>query len=112
MVDPKIAVEQKKEEEGNLPKRTTLFQNYPNPFNPTTLIQFELEKPERVNLAIYNILGQRVRTMLAGEEFAAGPYTFLWDGKDDRGSPVSSGMYVYKLATQSFLQTKKMMLVK
>ncbi len=111
MVDPKLAVEEKKEE-GNLPRRTTLYQNYPNPFNPTTLIQFELEKPEKVNLAIYNILGQRVRTMLAGEQFAAGPYTFLWDGKDDRGSPVSSGTYIYKLQTQSFSQTKKMSLVK
>ncbi len=97
--DPKVIAEKEKEV---LPKRTTLYQNYPNPFNPTTLIQFELAKPERVNLVVYNILGQRVRTMLAGEEFAAGPYTFLWDGKDERGSPVSSGMYVYKLQTSTF----------
>jgi hypothetical protein len=95
-----------------LPKPTELFQNYPNPFNPTTLIQFNLEKPEKVNLEIFNILGQKVRTMLSGEEFAAGPYTFLWDGKDNRGSPLSSGMYFYRLSTPSFLQTKKMALVK
>jgi len=95
-----------------LPKPTELFQNYPNPFNPTTLIQFNLEKPEKVNLEIFNILGQKVRTILGGEEFAAGPYTFLWDGKDNRGSPLSSGMYFYRLSTPSFLQTKKMALVK
>jgi len=95
-----------------LPKPTELFQNYPNPFNPTTLIQFNLEKPEKVNLETFNILGQKVRTILGGEEFAAGPYTFLWDGKDNRGSPLSSGMYFYRLSTPSFLQTKKMALVK
>jgi hypothetical protein len=96
----------------NLPNPTALFQNYPNPFNPTTLIQFNLEKAEKVNLDIFNILGQKVRTLLAGEEFAAGPYSFLWDGKDNRGSPVSSGVYFYKLSTPSYLKTKKMMLVK
>jgi hypothetical protein len=93
-------------------KPTALFQNYPNPFNPATLIQFNLERPERVNLEIFNILGQKVRTLLSGEVFAAGPYTFLWDGKDDRGSAVSSGLYVYRLKTPTYLQTKKMMLVK
>ncbi|MCI0330780.1 MAG: T9SS type A sorting domain-containing protein [candidate division Zixibacteria bacterium] len=107
----RVAVGEEKEKE-ILPKPTELYQNYPNPFNPTTLIQFNLEKPERVSLEIFNILGQRVRKMLSGEPFAAGPYTFLWDGKDDRGSPVSSGMYVYKLQTPTYLQTKKMMLVK
>ncbi len=93
-------------------KPTSLFQNYPNPFNPTTLIQFNLERPEKVDLEIFNILGQKVRTILAGEEFAAGPYTFLWDGKDQRGRALSSGVYFYRLQTPTYLQTKKMMLVK
>ncbi|MGE5692946.1 MAG: FlgD immunoglobulin-like domain containing protein [Candidatus Zixiibacteriota bacterium] len=96
----------------NLPKSTELFQNYPNPFNPTTLIQFRLEKPEKVNLEIFNILGQKVRTVVPGEELAAGPYTFLWDGRDNRGSPVSSGVYFYKLKTPTYAKTHKMMLVK
>ncbi|HXF49297.1 MAG TPA: right-handed parallel beta-helix repeat-containing protein [Verrucomicrobiae bacterium] len=108
---PKLIAQQEREKE-NLPKPIMLYQNYPNPFNPTTLIRFNLEKPERVNLEIFNILGQKVRTMVPGEELAAGPYTFLWDGKDDRGSPVSSGAYFYKLRTPTFLKSKKMMLVK
>ncbi|MCI0406654.1 MAG: T9SS type A sorting domain-containing protein, partial [candidate division Zixibacteria bacterium] len=108
---PKLIAEQEKEKE-NLPKSTMLYQNYPNPFNPTTLIQFNLERPERVNLEIFNILGQKVRTMLAGEEFAAGPYTFLWDGKDEKGRGLSSGTYLYRLKTPSYSKTHKMMLVK
>jgi flagellar hook assembly protein FlgD len=97
--------------DGNLP-RTALFQNYPNPFNPSTQIQFTLEKAEKVRLDVFNILGQRVRTMLAGEEFSAGPYTFIWNGRDDNGSSVASGTYFYKLTTPSYSQTKKMMFIK
>ncbi len=95
-----------------LPKPTELFQNYPNPFNPTTLIQFNLERLEKVNLEIFNILGQKVRTILSGEELAAGPYTFLWDGKDDKSRSLSSGAYFYRLKTPTYLKTNKMMLVK
>ncbi|MCI0330362.1 MAG: T9SS type A sorting domain-containing protein [candidate division Zixibacteria bacterium] len=112
IVAPKLAAGEDEKGREILPKPTALYQNYPNPFNPTTQIQFNLEKVERVNLEIFNILGQRVRTMLSGEQFAAGPYRFIWDGKDDRGSPVSSGIYVYRLLTPTFSQTKKMSLVK
>jgi hypothetical protein len=107
--DPKVSAEQEKQV---LPKPTALYQNYPNPFNPTTLIQFNLEKPERVKLEIFNILGQKVRTLLSGEEFAAGPYTFLWDGKDEKGWGLSSGTYFYRLLTPTYSKTHKMMLVK
>lgn len=65
-----------------------------------------------MKLEIFNILGQKVRTMLAGEEFAAGPYTFLWDGKDEKGRGLSSGTYLYRLKTPSYSKTHKMMLVK
>lgn len=106
---PKIAAEQEKEV---LPEATALYQNYPNPFNPTTQIQFSLQRAEKVHLEIFNILGQKVRTLLGGEEFAAGPYSFLWDGKDNRGSPLSSGMYFYRLQTPTYLKTNKMMLIK
>ncbi len=107
--DPKLATGKGEE---NRPDVTALFQNYPNPFNPTTQIQFTLAKTEPVRLEIFNILGQKVKTMLGGEEFSAGPYTFIWDGRDDGNVPVSSGTYVYKLATPSFRATKKMILVK
>ncbi|HXF48737.1 MAG TPA: T9SS type A sorting domain-containing protein, partial [Verrucomicrobiae bacterium] len=100
------------ENEITVNRPTELLQNYPNPFNPTTLIQFNLEKPERVNLEIFNILGQKVRTILAGEEFSAGPYAFLWDGKDEKGRGLSSGAYFYRLSTPTYSKTHKMMLVK
>ncbi len=105
--DPKLATEK-----GNLPDVTALFQNYPNPFNPSTQIQFTLAQTEPVRLEIYNILGQKVKTMLGGEEFSAGPYIFIWNGRDDNGSSVASGVYFYKLTTPSYSQTKKMSLVK
>jgi flagellar hook assembly protein FlgD len=93
-------------------KATELFQNYPNPFNPSTQIQFELGRTEAVRLEIFNILGQKVKTMLRGEEFSAGPYTFIWNGRDDNNVQVSSGTYFYKLSTPSFTKTLKMSLVK
>ncbi len=106
---PKIAVDR---EDGLLPKQTELYQNYPNPFNPTTQIQFNLEKREKVHLEIINILGQKVRSLLNGEEFSEGPYHFVWDGKDDGGVPVSSGTYFYQLRTPTFEKSKKMLLLK
>ncbi len=107
--DPKLATGTEK---GNLPNSTALFQNYPNPFNPTTQIQFTLAQTEPVRLEIYNILGQKVKTMLSGEEFSAGPYTFNWNGRDDQGVSVGSGTYFYRLRTPSFSKTLKMTLVK
>ncbi len=88
-----------------------LYQNYPNPFNPATSIRFTLPKEERVQITIYNILGQRIRR-LAGETFSAGEHTILWDGRDDAGLLLSSGVYIYEIRAGEFIERKKMTLLR
>jgi len=91
--------------------KNDLSQNYPNPFNPQTTIAFSIKDRGAVSLKVYNVAGELVRT-LANEDRAAGSYTLVWDGRNDAGSPVSSGVYFYKLVTNNFSQTKKMVLLK
>jgi hypothetical protein len=93
------------------PSSFRLAQNYPNPFNPTTVISFSLESPGRVDLAIYNLLGQSIRTLISAD-MRAGDHETVWDGTDDNGMPVSSGVYFYRLQAGSFSKTMKMMLMK
>lgn len=90
---------------------TTLDQNYPNPFNPSTTISFSLAQNDKVNLDIYNLKGQRVRKMLA-TELSAGKHSFPFDGKDDLGRPLASGMYFYRLKTSHAKLSKRMLLLK
>ncbi len=90
---------------------TELKGNYPNPFNPTTHIEFSLKKAGNVELAVYNINGQKVRTLVS-EEMEADNHKVTWNGKDDRGNSVSSGVYFYRLQTSEVSQTKKMLMLK
>jgi len=90
---------------------SSLVQNYPNPFNPQTTIAFSLSARGRISLAIYDVSGRIVRT-LANETRAAGAYELTWDGRDDRGQAVASGVYFYRLVAPEFTQTKKMVLLK
>jgi fibronectin-binding autotransporter adhesin len=89
-----------------LPFEYALDQNYPNPFNPVTTIQFSLEKPGKTVLEIYNILGQKVATLVDGN-LNAGAYRYQWNA-----SGMASGMYFYRLRSDNFVATKKMLLVK
>jgi hypothetical protein len=91
--------------------KNSLSQNYPNPFNPQTSIAFSIKDRGAVSLKVYNVNGELVRT-LANESRTAGAYTLTWDGHNDSGQPVSSGVYFYKLVTNNFSQTKKMVLLK
>jgi hypothetical protein len=90
-----------------------LAQNYPNPFNPTTQIRYSIRERGHVSLNIYNVVGQRVRTLV---NIAQAPrtegYTVTWDGCSDAGDAVSSGVYFYKLSTTGFTKTRKMVLLK
>jgi hypothetical protein len=94
-----------------IPKAYKLYQNYPNPFNPVTEIRFDITEKTRVELRIFNILGQRVTT-LVDEVRTAGAYRILWDGKSVGGVPVSSGMYIYQLKCDKFVDAKKMILLR
>lgn len=105
------AVEYKPEELAHLPKSLELFQNYPNPFNPTTTIKYQLPKSTEVSLKIYNLLGQLVR-ILIDEKQMAGNYSIIWDGKNDNGQLVTSGVYMCRIQTQNFVKTKKMILIR
>jgi len=91
--------------------KDNLSQNYPNPFNPSTTIEFSLKERGHVSLKVYNVNGQLVKTIL-NEDHAAGADVKPWDGRNDAGQPVSSGVYFYKLVTNNFSQTKKMVLLK
>ena len=93
-----------------LPNHFGLYQNYPNPFNATSCISYELEKEEQVNLAIYNIDGQRVKTLI-NQRQEAGRHSIFWNGQNDDGDHLSSGLYVYELLTQQNFERRKMLLV-
>jgi flagellar hook assembly protein FlgD len=100
--------------EGNqdlLPFKFVLNQNYPNPFNPTTEIFFSIPKKQHTELVVYDILGARVKTILS-RNLPAGKYTVSWDGKDGMGQNVASGMYFYRLQSDTQILTKKMVLIR
>jgi hypothetical protein len=98
--------------DNSLPKEFRLKHNYPNPFNPSTTIAFALPRAcDNVRLEIFNILGQKVNT-LVNESLSAGNYITRWDGDDAGGQPVSTGIYFYRLTAGEFVQSKKMLLLK
>ncbi len=94
-----------------LPDMYRLSQNYPNPFNPSTKIEFDLAKSGVVKLTVYNLLGKRVRTLFSGH-LSSGRKSVIWDGRDEKGRPLASGIYFYRIKTGDFTDTKKMVLLK
>lgn len=94
-----------------LPEGFNLGGNYPNPFNARTTISYSLPAEAEVNLDIYNITGQKVRT-LVNKRQTAGYKTVMWDGRDESGQPVSSGIYIYRIEAGEYRATKKMTLLK
>ena len=95
----------------SIPTEFLLGQNYPNPFNPTTNIDISIPYTGDVTLVVYNILGQQIRTLLA-DNMEYGFHTITWNGLDQMGQPVSSGVYFSELRAKGFRQTKKMLLLK
>lgn len=99
------------ENESMGPTTYQLLQNYPNPFNPETTIKYQVPKTSPVSLVIYNLLGQRVRTLVE-EIKEPGYYQISWDGLDKRGNQVASGVYFYRLESGPYTKTRKMSLLK
>ncbi len=93
------------------PSAYVLGQNYPNPFNPSTSIRFGIPTSGNVSLVIYNLVGQPIRTLTSGYR-QAGFHTVQWDGKDDGGKMVASGVYLYRLVTDQYIASKKMVLAR
>ncbi|RMI13027.1 MAG: T9SS C-terminal target domain-containing protein [Calditrichaeota bacterium] len=94
-----------------IPDNFQLFQNYPNPFNPTTSIVYAMTRPATVTIAVYDLLGHKVRT-LVNKRMPAGVHKVVWDGTNDRGEAVSSGIYLYRLEAGKFTQARKMVLMR
>ena len=94
-----------------VPSIFALHQNYPNPFNPITEIKFDISEAGLISLTVYNINGQKVKT-LKNKKMQPGYYTIQWDGRNDVGKAVSTGTYFYSLRTTQYNHTKKMILLK
>lgn len=94
-----------------VPLEFELFQNYPNPFNAATTFMFNLPKRMHISLKIYNILGQQVKTIV-DEEVRGGHHTIYWDGTNDQGNLISTGLYIMRLQTKNKVAVKKMLLIK
>jgi len=95
----------------DVPKKFEVSQNFPNPFNPSTTIRYELPKETHVIINIYNLLGQKVKTLVNSEE-KAGTYNTVWNGRDNYGNEAASGIYIYRVAVGSHIISKKMILMK
>jgi len=96
--------------ETQIPETFTLKQNFPNPFNPTTTIPFSLREAGKVDLVIYNIMGQKVKTLVS-RILSAGEHNVVWNGRDDNGRGVSAGVYIYRLKCSGFSKANKMLLL-
>jgi N-acetylneuraminic acid mutarotase len=94
-----------------LPTDFIVSQNYPNPFNPSTTISWQLATGSEVELKIFNLMGQEVRTLIK-EIQPAGNYSVVWDGRDDAGNLLASGIYLYKIQAGEYISTHKMVLTK
>ncbi len=94
-----------------VPANYYMAQNYPNPFNPTTNIKFGLPNSGNIKLVIYNVLGQEIKTLI-NQNLNAGTYNILWNGQNEAGINVPSGVYLYRITSGNFIDTKKMVLIK
>lgn len=99
------------EEEQGVPKSFSLSQNYPNPFNPMTTIGYDLPETIDVEITIYNILGEKISTLINGIQ-QAGVKEITWNGTDDFGRAVSAGIYIYQLCAGGFTESRKMVLMR
>ena len=99
------------ESPGVFPSLVALHQNYPNPFNPVTTMKYDLPEQSRVNITVYDIMGRHIKTLVNGNQ-DPGRKSIIWDATDEIGRPMNSGVYLYRIKTEDFEQTRRMMLVK
>ncbi len=97
--------------QGELPTQYSLNQNYPNPFNSSTKISFDLYADGQVDLSVYDLLGRKVATLI-NQYLPAGTHSFIWNGRSDTGENMASGMFFYRLQSNDFSETKRMLLMK
>jgi hypothetical protein len=97
-------------DKASAPEIFALGQNFPNPFNPSTVIPFTLEKAGIVDLSVYSVMGQKIRTLVSGS-LAAGEHSVVWNGRDNFGRSAAAGIYLYCIQSDSRIETKKMLLL-
>ena len=95
----------------NIPEQFILYPNYPNPFNPVTTIRYDLSKESFVDITVYDMLGNVVHDLVSANE-SPGHKSIQWDATNNKGEPVSAGVYLYKIQAGDFVDTKKMILLK
>lgn len=100
-----------KSNENEIIPHLSVLNNYPNPFNPTTTIEFSIQNDSKVELSVFNIKGQKIKN-LTNSEFIKGSHSIIWNGDDELGRSVSSGVYLYKLKTKDNQKTNRMLLLK
>ena len=89
-----------------------LHANKPNPFNPSTMIGFELPVASPIHVEIFDVAGRRIRTLASGDVYPAGVHALEWDGRNERGRTVASGVYLYRLTAEGFTDTRRMVFMK
>ena len=99
------------DEINQLPHAFNLYNNYPNPFNPVTTLRYDLPEDALVNITIYDIMGRIVKTLINSQQ-NAGFKSIQWNATNDAGSPLSAGLYLYKIQADNFVETRKMVLLK
>jgi hypothetical protein len=116
LIRSRFGAEENKSAKEIIPTKYSLYNNYPNPFNPTTTIRFDIPEVTNVELAVYNILGQKVKSLISNETRNPGRYEVSFSAKGGSASggnaSLASGVYIYRLTTQNFSQSKKMLLIK
>ena len=106
-----VGVQVSLDDSGITPLEFALHQNYPNPFNPETNIQFDVAEKSDVSISIFNIVGQKVATLVDGS-MEPGVYNIKWNGLNDKGSALPSGMYFYEMRSTGYHSVMKLVLVK
>ncbi|HWA06684.1 MAG TPA: FlgD immunoglobulin-like domain containing protein, partial [Ignavibacteria bacterium] len=100
-----------KSKTNTIPSKYSLAQNFPNPFNPSTLINYSIRENGSVKLEVYNVLGEKIKTLI-NEYQNSGHKSVVWDGTNDNGYKVASGLYIYKFVAGNYTNIKKMILIK
>ncbi|MGE5458615.1 MAG: T9SS type A sorting domain-containing protein, partial [Methanococcaceae archaeon] len=108
---PRYATSVKPPAENKTPTEFGLGQNYPNPFNPSTRISYNITKPGTVKLNVFDVMGRHVKTLVDTNQ-QSGNYSVIWNGVNDLGQKISSGIYFYSLSSNEMTETKKMILLK
>ena len=110
-IDDQVKANELSEIMRSIPDQFKLHHNYPNPFNPITNISYELSNPSRVTITIYDLKGREIKTIV-NEWKQPGYYSAVWNSTDNRNNAVSSGIYFYRMKTNTFHKTLKMLLLK